>query len=100
MRLVKTNLLKILVGSIGLASPGIGAEELLPELKLREPAATGSLQATTTKTLLAVQDEEDLQVQTKLPEAIQRIDSRGIQKNVFKALYQKELQDSQETTEE
>jgi hypothetical protein len=38
-------------------------------------------------------DEEDLKVQTSLPEAALRTDTRGIQKEVYKALYNQELKD-------
>lgn len=38
-------------------------------------------------------DEEDLKVQASIPDAIVRTDARGIQKEVYKSLYNQELKD-------
>lgn len=38
-------------------------------------------------------DEEDLKVQAAIPDAVVRTDARGIQKEVFKSLYNQELKD-------
>ncbi len=38
-------------------------------------------------------DEEDLKVQAAIPDAVVRTDARGIQKEVYKSLYNQELKD-------
>jgi hypothetical protein len=38
-------------------------------------------------------DEDDLKVQNSLPEAALRTDARGIQKEVYKTLYNQDLKD-------
>ncbi len=38
-------------------------------------------------------DEEDLKVQPAIPDAVVRTDARGIQKEVYKSLYNQELKD-------
>lgn len=38
-------------------------------------------------------DEEDLKVQSSIPDAVVRTDARGIQKEVYKNLYNQELKD-------
>ena len=46
-------------------------------------------------------DEEDLQVQDRLPEAMAKTDSHSIQKDVYKALYNEEMKSqSPESPEE
>ena len=46
-------------------------------------------------------DEEDLQVQTKIPEAALKTDSRSVQRDVYKELYNQEMKEErQETVEE
>ncbi len=46
-------------------------------------------------------DEEDLQVQTKIPEAALKTDSRTVQRDVYKELYNQEMKEErQENVEE
>lgn len=64
----------------------------------RDPA---SIPLTVKRNYPGSADEENLQVLKALPEAPLKTDARGIQKEVFKALYNQELKDDRpETVEE
>ncbi len=68
------------------------AEDFLSEPEPeREPASVAPLSVK--KTYPGSQDEEDLRVQTTLPEASMRADTRGMQREIFKALYNQELKE-------
>ncbi len=67
------------------------AEEL-PEMD-RDPANIILPTASVKRTYPGGADEEDLRVLTTLPEAALRTDARGIQKEVFKSLYNQELKE-------
>jgi hypothetical protein len=41
-------------------------------------------------------DEEDLRVQTELPEAVAKSDARSIQREIYKQLYNQELKEEQQ----
>jgi hypothetical protein len=46
-------------------------------------------------------DEEDLQVQARIPEATLKTDARSVQREVYKSLYKQEMKEErQETVEE
>ncbi len=46
-------------------------------------------------------DEDDLQVQAKIPEALLKTDARSVQREVYKDLYNQEMKEErQETVEE
>lgn len=45
-------------------------------------------------------DEEDLRVQSSLPEAKLKVDARSVQREVFKQLYNQELKDERHDTVE
>ncbi|NJM10426.1 MAG: hypothetical protein HC883_06140 [Bdellovibrionaceae bacterium] len=72
------------------------AEDFLSEPSPeREPAAvTNALSPK--RTYPGGADEEDLRVQTALPEAALRTDARSIQREVYKALYNQELKDDRQ----
>jgi hypothetical protein len=57
----------------------------------REPA---SVQTSAKRTCANCQDEEELRVLAALPEAPLKTNARSVQKEVFKALYNKELKDA------
>lgn len=59
----------------------------------REPASFALPSSSAKRTYPGGADEEDLKVQSALPEAALRTDARGIQKEVFKTLYNQELKD-------
>jgi len=59
----------------------------------RDPSSLIIPSASAKRTYPGGADEEDLKVQTSLPEAALRTDARGIQKEVYKALYNQELKD-------
>jgi hypothetical protein len=59
----------------------------------RDPA---SIPVSTKRTYPGGADEEDLTVQTQLPEATLKTDARGIQKEVYKSVYNQELKDERQ----
>lgn len=59
----------------------------------RDPASLILPTSSAKRTYPGGADEEDLKVQTTLPEASLKTDARGIQKEVYKALYNQELKD-------
>jgi hypothetical protein len=59
----------------------------------RDPAAV-NLTSASRRTYAGGVDEEDLQVQPRLPEATLKADYRSIQKGVYKQLFNQELKDS------
>ena len=59
----------------------------------RDPASLILPTSSAKRTYPGGADEEDLKVQTALPEAALRTDARGIQKEVYKTLYNQELKD-------
>lgn len=72
------------------------AEDFLSEPEPeREPAALAPA-LSVKRTYPGGADEEDLQVQTAIPEAAQRTDARSLQREVFKALYNQELKDERQ----
>lgn len=72
------------------------AEDFLTEPEAeREPAAVAP-SLTVKRTYPGGADEEDLQVQTAIPEAALRTDARSLQREVFKALYNQELKDERQ----
>lgn len=72
------------------------AEDFLGEAEPeREPAAVAPAMSTK-RTYPGGADEEDLQVQTAVPEAALRTDARSLQREVFKALYNQELKDERQ----
>lgn len=58
----------------------------------RGPAST-SQSLTTKRAYPGGADEEDLRVQPTLPEAALKTDTRSVQREVFKSLYNQELKD-------
>jgi hypothetical protein len=58
----------------------------------RDPAAINAVSASK-RTYPGGADEEDLQVQTRLPEAALKTDFRTVQRGVYKTLYNQELKD-------
>lgn len=59
----------------------------------RDPASLVLPSNAAKRTYPGGQDEEDLKVMAAIPEAALKTDARGIQKEVFKALYNQELKD-------
>lgn len=59
----------------------------------RDPAAVNPTSASR-RSYPGGADEEDLQVQPRLPEAALKTDYRSIQKGVYKQLFNQELKDS------
>lgn len=81
-----------LIGSIATAEDFLSESEPEPE---REPAALPS-SLNIKRSYPGGADEEDLQVQTAIPEAAMHTDARSLQREVFKALFNKELKDDRE----
>ena len=65
----------------------------------RDPAAI-QRSSTAKRTYPGGADEEDLRVQARLPEAVQKGEARSIQKDVYKTLFNKELKDEGESVVE
>jgi hypothetical protein len=63
-----------------------------PNSEQREPNSTAAISASK-RTYPGGADEEDLQVQPRLPEAPLKTDARSLQRTVYKALYNQELKD-------
>lgn len=61
----------------------------------REPAAIEST-LSAKRTYPGGADEEDLRVQAALPEAALKTDARSIQRDVYKAMFNKELKDDRQ----
>ncbi len=67
----------------------------------REPAALSPFATVTTKrNYPGGADEEDLRVQTTLPEALLKTDSRSVQREVYKNLFNQELKEERVDTVE
>lgn len=87
----------VLMMGLGLANIALAQEDVLDVD--REPAAIVTNPAK--RTYPGGADEEDLRVQNKLPDAALKTDSRTLQREVFKQLYNQELKDDRpETMEE
>lgn len=83
---------------LGLAALTFGsivwAQDALVDASEREPAGGSTpLVAASRRTYPGGGDEEDLQVQGRIPDAALRTDSRSLQREVYKVLYNQELQD-------
>jgi hypothetical protein len=80
---------------LGFISFSAAAQDFLSEPEAtavdRDPAAVQPLNLK--RSYPGAQDEEDLRVQAQLPEAAMRADTRGMQREIFKALYNQELKD-------
>ena len=77
-------------------APQLFADDLLSEpAPEREPAAIAPA-AATKRAYPGGADEEDLRVQTALPEATLQTDARSLQRDVYKVLYNKELKDDRQ----
>ena len=80
---------------LGFISFSAAAQEFLSEPDAatvdRDPAAVQPLN--TKRSYPGAQDEEDLRVQTQLPEAAMRADTRGMQREIYKSLYNQELKE-------
>jgi len=63
-----------------------------PNSEQREPNSTAAISASK-RTYPGGGDEEDLQVQPRLPEAPLKTDARSLQRTVYKTLYNQELKD-------
>lgn len=89
----------ICIAILSLFSFSALAQEDLPEFEFeRDPA---SVTAPRKRTYPGGADEEDLTVQAQLPEATLKTDARGIQKEVYKSVFNQELKDErQEAVEE
>ena len=75
------------------ATAGVSAvAEEMPEMD-RDPANLIIPASSVKRTYPGGADEEDLRVLASLPEAAQRTDARGIQKEVYKSLYNQELKE-------
>ncbi|NJL72347.1 MAG: hypothetical protein HC888_12605 [Candidatus Competibacteraceae bacterium] len=61
----------------------------------REPSAVG-VTASKKRTFPGGADEEDLRVQTNLPDAAIRTDARTLQRDVYRSLYNQELKDDRQ----
>ncbi len=90
MKMLKWMLALGLIGSVATAEDFLSEPE--PE---REPAAVPS-SLNVKRSYPGGADEEDLQVQTAIPEAAMHTDARSLQREVFKALFNKELKDDRE----
>ena len=90
-------IVKVLAGMLLLfVSTGALAEDFLSEPEPeREPAAIAK-PLNAKRAYPGGADEEDLQVQTALPEAALRTDARSLQRDVYKALYNQELKDERQ----
>lgn len=72
------------------------AEDFLSEPEPeREPASVQN-NLTVKRNYPGGADEEDLQVQTAIPEATLQTDARSLQREVYKALYNQELKDERQ----
>lgn len=80
----------IVIFGLVLSSVALAAEE---EDVVRDPSSLVLPSSSAKRTYPGGADEEDLKVLTSLPEAVVRTDARGIQKEVYKALYNQELKD-------
>jgi len=77
---------------LGFISFSAVAQDFLSEPEPeRDPAAAQPLNVK--RSYPGAQDEEDLRVQTALPEAAMRADTRGMQREIFKSLYNQELKE-------
>ena len=82
--------------ALGLMGSVATAEDFLSEPEPeREPAAVPSA-LNSKRNYPGGADEEDLQVQAAIPEAAVHTDARSLQREVFKALFNKELKDDRE----
>ena len=62
----------------------------------REPSAVTQVSAIHKRAYAGSADEEDLRVQATLPEAGLRVDARGLQREIFKQLYNQDLKEEQQ----
>jgi hypothetical protein len=84
---------------VGLFAWSAFAQDLLSEPEPeREPAAIAPM--ATKRTYPGGADEEDLRVQSALPEARIATDARTIQREVYKSLYNQDLKDERPENEE
>ncbi len=82
-----------------LATPNVSNADA--NVEQREPATALPQLVPNKRHYAGGADEEDLQVQTQLPEAALHTDSRSLQREVYKSLYNEELKDErQEAVEE
>ena len=82
--------------ALGLLASAAAAEDFLSEPEPeREPASVPST-LNVKRNYPGGADEEDLQVQTAIPEAAMHTDARSLQREVFRALFNKELKDDRE----
>lgn len=82
-----------LVLILGFISFSAVAQDFLsePEPADRDPAAIAPM--TVKRNFPGAQDEEDLRVQAQLPEAAMRADTRGMQREIYKSLFNQELKE-------
>ena len=76
---------------------GHSGEDFLSEPEPeREPSAVPANTVNIKRNYPGGADEEDLQVQTAIPEAAQHTDARSLQREVYKSLYNQELKDERQ----
>ncbi len=89
----------LFLGLLAIANFSAFAEDIKDDVD-RDPAST-MLAPAGKRTYPGGGDEEDLQVQNRIPEAALKTDPRSLQREVYKGLYNQELKDErQETVEE
>jgi hypothetical protein len=84
--------MRFVILAILLVSGGYVMADELTNTDERDPAAISAISASK-RTYPGGADEEDLQVQTRLPEAALKTDFRTVQRGVYKTLYNQELKD-------
>lgn len=62
----------------------------------RDPAAVTQVSSVRKRNYAGGADEEDLRVQPSLPEASVHVDARGLQREIFKQLYNQDLKEEQQ----
>ncbi len=75
-------------------SPAPATEEASGDVQ-REPAAVPTI-TSARRRYPGGADEDDLQVQARLPEATLKTDARGLQRDVYKSLYNQDLKDERQ----
>jgi hypothetical protein len=95
MRLIVYALIGLSLGTFAYA------EEALMEMPERDPSSMQNLAPSSKRTYPGGADEEDLQVLNRLPDSQVKTDSRSVQREVYKALYNEEMKEErQENVEE
>ena len=88
------NKLILILGFFAFTSSAIAEDFLSEPEPERDIASVAPL--TVKRTYPGGNDEEDLRVQSALPEASMRADTRGIQREIFKSLYNQELKEERQ----